>query len=82
MTRPVKIYTEEDIQELKAWFKANWHLLPPELELNSYTYFERLPETTQVLIEVAEMYWERKSFAGYIRRLEDIRDKIMGLPVD
>lgn len=77
-----KIYTRQDIDELKEWFNEHKEEIPESLVVNRYMKYPHLRQTVEYLLEVADEHWEHKYFAGYIIRLEEIRKKMMGEEVD
>lgn len=74
-----KIYTEDDVQELVAWYDGRE--LPESLVLSPSTAIPDLRKTVSLLLDVAKEHWANQNFAGYIIRLEEIRRKLEGQEV-
>lgn len=69
-----RIYTIEEIDNLKAWFDAQ--TLPQEMQIDSSAYTPDLPETVSMLFDQAYICHENPKMLGCIRLLERIKNNL------
>lgn len=70
-------YTPEAIKDLEKWFKDHDSEIPESLQLNASEYMPNLRFTIDCLFQRAMANWENITFHTNIRRLYDIKDKIV-----
>ena len=64
-------YTEEDINELKAWFDAQE--LPQSMQINSAAFTPDLKKTVDMLFDQAYIAYSNFKMHGCIYLLEEIK---------
>lgn len=69
-----RIYTIEEINDLKAWFDAQ--TLPQEMQIDSSAYTPNLPGTVGMLFDQAYICHENYKMLGCIRLLEKIKSNL------
>lgn len=74
MKKECRLYSEEELQALQAWFAER--TLPKDMHIDQATYTEDLPETIAMLMEQAEVCRENPKMQGCFRLLERIKQKL------
>lgn len=69
-----KVYTKEEVDELKKWFDAQ--TLPPTMQINSSAYSPNLPDTVSMLFEQAYDCHENPKMQGSLLLLERIKKNL------
>ena len=66
-----KVYTIEDVDELKRWFDAQ--TLPQSMQINSSAYSPDLKDTVAMLFEQAYICYNNPKMQGCLLLLENIK---------
>ena len=69
-----KVYTIEDVDELKRWFDAQ--TLPQSMQINSYAYSPDLKDTVAMLFEQAYICYNNPKMQGCLLLLENIKKNL------
>ena len=69
-----KVYTIEDVDELKRWFDAQ--TLPQSMQINSSAYSPDLKDTVAMLFEQAYICYNNPKMQGCLLLLENIRKNL------
>ncbi|WP_288325858.1 hypothetical protein [uncultured Phocaeicola sp.] len=69
-----KVYTIEDVDELKRWFDAQ--TLPQSMQINSSAYSPDLKDTVAMLFEQAYICYNNPKMQGCLLLLENIKKNL------
>ncbi len=69
-----KVYTIEDVDELKKWFDAQ--TLPQSMQINSSAYSPDLKDTVTMLFEQAYICYNNPKMQGCLLLLENIKKNL------
>ena len=69
-----KVYTIEDVDELKRWFHAQ--TLPQSMQINSSAYSPDLKDTVAMLFEQAYICYNNPKMQGCLLLLENIKKNL------
>lgn len=69
-----KLYTIEDVDELKKWFDAQ--TLPQSMQINSSAYSPDLKDTVAMLFEQAYICYNNPKMQGCLLLLENIKKNL------
>ncbi|WP_455670920.1 DUF6965 family protein [Phocaeicola faecalis] len=69
-----KVYTIEDVDELKKWFDAQ--TLPQSMQINSSAYSPDLKDTVAMLFEQAYICYNNPKMQGCLLLLENIKKNL------
>ena len=69
-----KVYTIEDVEELKRWFDAQ--TLPQSMQINSSAYSPDLKDTVAMLFEQAYICYNNPKMQGCLLLLENIKKNL------
>ena len=69
-----KVYTIEDVDELKRWFDAQ--TLPQSMQINSSAYSPDLKDTVAMLFEQAYICYNNPKMQGCLLLLENIKNNL------
>ena len=69
-----KVYTIEDVDELKRWFDAQ--TLPQSMQINSSAYSPGLKDTVAMLFEQAYICYNNPKMQGCLLLLENIKKNL------
>lgn len=69
-----KVYTIEDVNELKKWFDAQ--TLPQSMQINSSAYSPDLKDTVAMLFEQAYICYNNPKMQGCLLLLENIKKNL------
>lgn len=69
-----KVYTIEDVNELKRWFDAQ--TLPQSMQINSSAYSPDLKDTVAMLFEQAYICYNNPKMQGCLLLLENIKKNL------
>ena len=69
-----KVYTIEDVDELKRWFDAQ--TLPQSMQINSSAYSPDLKDTVAMLFEPAYICYNNPKLQGCLLLLENIKKNL------
>ena len=70
----VKIYSKEEIEEMKGWLQT--HDLPQSLQLDKATYISNVKETLESLFEQVDAAYNIPQLQGYANLLSRIKAKL------
>lgn len=74
-----KQYSDEEIEEIKKWFKDNEARLPQSLQLDSATYLPNFKKTLSYYIDIVDHLKTKETYAAQIHHLFKMRDAIENL---
>jgi len=69
-----KVYTIEDVDELKKWFDAQ--TLPQSMQINSSAYSPDLKDTVAMLFEQAYICYNNPKMQGCLLLLDNIKKNL------
>lgn len=70
----VKIYSKEEIEEMKGWLQT--HDLPQSLQLDKATYIPHVKSTLESLFEQVDAAYDIPQLQGYAALLARIKAKL------
>ncbi len=76
-----KTYTEEEIEELIAWFEKNDDKLPESLYVDNATFIKELRYTVHLYFPLVRERRESICFSGQVFFLFKIRKKLMEMGI-
>ena len=71
------VYTPEEIQEIKAWYRDRMDQLPTSFELHVSFKTKNLKKVITSYMEMVDMHSENPTYTPQIRHLFLIRDKLI-----
>ncbi len=74
-----KVYTPEELHEIKTWYQEHMEELPPSLELNAATNIKDLKKTIGAYFEMLNMHHENPTYGAQIHHLFKIRERLIEL---
>ena len=74
-----KVYTPEELREIKTWYLEHMEELPTSLELNAATKIKNLKKTINAYFEMLDMHNENPTYGAQILHLFKIREKLFEL---
>lgn len=74
--------TQEEIQDVIAWFKARRDRLPKELEFMPSVRAANLPDVVEKYVEMAEKMADNPTYHGQIRHLLRMREALQAQGMD
>lgn len=74
MKREKKIYTLDEVKELKKWFDAQ--TLPQDMQIDKATYTPRLKDTVNMLFDQAFVCHANPKMQGCLILLEKIKSNL------
>ena len=77
-----KEFSQEEIAEVVAWFKAHMSALPQDFDILPGVKTKDLPGVVSKYLELAEHLKENKTFHGQLSHLFVIREKLQQQGID
>ncbi len=71
-----KIYTQEEIDEITAWFETHKDELPEKLNVDKATHMPDFRRTVQNYIDIAREHRDNATYSGQIYFLFRMRDAV------
>lgn len=61
-----KLYSLEEVEQVKAWFRERWEKLPDDLHLDQATYMADLRHTLTLYFEIADTLRENPTYSPQV----------------
>lgn len=71
-----KLYSQEEIDELIAWFEAHKEDLPKSLDVDKATHMADFRSTVKNYMDIARLHRENATYSGQIYFLFQMRDAV------
>lgn len=71
-----KVYSPEELNELREWIVARIPTMPKSLQLNDATFIADLPATAGYYVENLDLHRENPTYGGQLLHLFRIREKL------
>ncbi len=71
-----KLYSQEEIDEIIAWFEAHEDQLPQSLDVDKATHMPDFRNTVKNYMDIARLHRENATYSGQIYFLFQMRDAV------
>ncbi len=76
-----RIYTREELEELRSWYERHENELPVSLQLNEATLFKDLKVAVKAFLEVYRTHGTNPTFSGQYYLLFLIRQQLESMGI-
>ncbi len=71
-----KLYSQEEIDEITAWFESHKDQLPESLDVDKATHMSNFRQTVSSYIDIARLHRENATYSGQIYFLFQMREAV------
>lgn len=71
-----KEYTQEELLELRSWYKEHLNELPASFRMSEFNYIEDLKDTAKTIIAILGKKGMGVAFSGHLYQFFVLRDKL------